>query len=202
LTDGLVLQAYALAEQLHDRRALGELGFWCWKLGVPQQGGRDVEDPYALHLDGEWQAAAAGWARLGCPYMRAFALLDGDESSKREALAVFTELGASATIKRCREQLRWAGVRGVTRGPRATTIANPGGLTLRERQVMTLVAQGLSNVEIANRIVRSEKTVEHHISAILRKLDVGSRGEAVAVAGRLGLFEKDRASGSAHLQYR
>ncbi|WP_211352745.1 response regulator transcription factor [Luteibacter pinisoli] len=54
---------------------------------------------------------------------------------------------------------------------------------------MGLLAKGLSNAEIAQRIVRSEKTVEHHISAILRKLDVCSRGEAVAAAERLGLTD-------------
>lgn len=193
LTDALVLHAYDLAKQLRDRRALGELGFWCWKLGAVQERYQDVEDPYALQWDGDWRAAAAAWEQLGCPYMRAFALLDGDEASKLEALAMFTTLGAFATVKRCREQLRQAGVRGVTRGPRATTAASPAGLTLRERHVMTLLAKGLSNAEIASRIVRSEKTVEHHISAILRKLDVGSRGEAVAAAGRLGLTEQGRA---------
>jgi DNA-binding NarL/FixJ family response regulator len=117
------------------------------------------------------------------------ALWDGDEGDKLEALAIFEALGACATVKLCRSELRQAGVRGVTRGPRATTVANPAGLTTRERHVMSLLAKGLSNAEIAQRIVRSEKTVEHHISAILRKLDVCSRGEAVAAAGRLGLTD-------------
>ncbi|WP_266182886.1 ATP-binding protein [Dyella humicola] len=192
LADPLVQQTYQLAEQLSDRRALGELGFWCWKLGAVQGSYHDEDDPYALQWDGRWRAAAAIWDRLDCPYMRAVALLDGDEASKLEALATFTALGACATVRRCREQLRQAGVRGVTRGPRATTVANPAGLTLRERHVMSLLAKGLSNAEIASRIVRSEKTVEHHISAILRKLEVGSRGEAVAAAGRLGLTEQGR----------
>ena len=101
----------------------------------------------------------------------------------------------TATAKRCRERLRTAGVRGVARGPRATTSANPAGLTAREVQVLSLLSEGLTNAEIARRIVRSEKTVDHHISAILRKLDVRSRGEAAASAGRLGLIP-DRRGGT------
>jgi DNA-binding NarL/FixJ family response regulator len=75
----------------------------------------------------------------------------------------------------------------MARGPRASTVANPAGLTLRELQILSLLTQGLSNTEIADRLARSEKTVEHHVSAVLRKLDARSRGEAVAAAGRLGL---------------
>jgi DNA-binding NarL/FixJ family response regulator len=84
--------------------------------------------------------------------------------------------------------MREAGVRGLARGPRATTSANPAGLTARELQILGLLADGLSNADIARRLVRSEKTVDHHISAILRKLDVRSRSEAVAVARRTGVF--------------
>ena len=189
LQDPWVRQTYAMAEGLGDRRELGELGFWCWKLGEGQGKYRDVHDPYAMQWEGDWRMAADAWHQLGCPFMCAMALWDGEESNKLEALAIFEGLGACATVKLCRAQLRVAGVRGVARGPRASTSANPAGLTQRECHVMSLLAQGLSNAEIAQRIVRSEKTVEHHISSILRKLDVCSRGEAVAAAGRLGLTD-------------
>ncbi|MGE7136738.1 ATP-binding protein [Luteibacter sp. NPDC031894] len=191
LDDPWVRQTYDMAEGLGDRRELDELGFWCWKLGEGKGKYQDADDPYTLQCEGEWRQAAAEWERLACPFMRAMALWDGDEESKREAVAIFEALGACATAKLCRGQLRQAGVRGVTRGPRQTTAANPAGLTNRECHVMSLLAKGLSNAEIAQRIVRSEKTVEHHISAILRKLDVCSRGEAVAAAGRLGWKESN-----------
>jgi DNA-binding NarL/FixJ family response regulator len=109
----------------------------------------------------------------------------------REALSVFESLEATAAVNRCREHLRSAGVRGVARGPRAATSANPAGLTARELQILPLLADGLTNAEIARRLVRSEKTVDHHISAILRKLDVHSRAEAAAAASRLGLVRQD-----------
>ena len=134
------------------------------------------------------------WQRLGCPYERALALLEGDEAAMRDALTLLESLDASATVKRCREHLRDAGVRGVVpRSARDDQSANPAGLTSRELQILSLLAEDLTNAEIARRIVRSEKTVDHHISAILRKLDVRSRNDAAAMAGRLGLIPERRA---------
>ncbi|GAB3359284.1 ATP-binding protein [Lysobacter tyrosinilyticus] len=185
--DPIVLQAYTMAEQLRDPRALGELRCWCAKLGLTAADPDGTDTPYSLQLSGQWQAAAEAWERLGCPYERALALLEGDEPAMREALAVFESLGANATARRCREQLRDAGVRGLARGPRATTSANPAGLTTRELQILTLLTDGLTNAQIARKLVRSEKTIDHHISAVLRKLDARSRSEAVSIAGRLGL---------------
>ncbi len=67
------------------------------------------------------------------------------------------------------------------------TRGNAAGLTKREVEVLTLLAEGLRNAQIADRLVVSEKTVDHHVSAILRKLDARTRGEASAQAARLGL---------------
>ena len=74
------------------------------------------------------------------------------------------------------------------RGPRPGTRENPGGLTAREVDVLALLVEGLRNAQIAERLVVSEKTVDHHVSAILRKLDVRTRGEASAEAARLRLI--------------
>jgi len=186
--DPLVAQAHAMAEQRKDTRSLGELRYWCLRLGVGEGGPEGTEPPYALQIGGHWRDAAAEWARLGCGYEQALALLEGDDSAMREALSLLEGLGANAVVKRCRDHLREAGVRGLARGPRAATSANPAGLTPREMQILELLADGLSNADIARRLVRSEKTVDHHISAILRKLDVRSRSEAAAVARRTGFI--------------
>ena len=67
-----------------------------------------------------------------------------------------------------------------------------GELTARERQVLELVALGMSNARIAQTLVISEKTAGHHVSRILTKLGAGNRTEAVAVAARAGLSRRTR----------
>jgi DNA-binding NarL/FixJ family response regulator len=82
---------------------------------------------------------------------------------------------------RLRRDLRDRGLR-VPRGPRPSTAADPTGLTARQREVLALIAQGLSNAQIAARLHLSAKTVDHHVSAILAKLGVASRTAAAALA--------------------
>jgi DNA-binding NarL/FixJ family response regulator len=96
-------------------------------------------------------------------------------------------LGARPAAAIVARQLRVLGERGLPRGPRPRTAKNPVGLTERQAEVLGLLAGGLSNAEIAARLVISTRTVDHHVSAILRKLGVPSRGEANAYATRLGL---------------
>jgi DNA-binding NarL/FixJ family response regulator len=83
--------------------------------------------------------------------------------------------------------MRDLGIRNVPRGVRATTRANPAGLTTRELDVLRLVAQGLRNSEIADQLVVSAKTVDHHVSSVLTKLGVSSRNAAAREAVRLGI---------------
>lgn len=60
-------------------------------------------------------------------------------------------------------------------------------LTAREREILDLLAQGLSNPQIAERLVISPKTAEHHVGAILRKLQLSSRSEAAVYAATLAM---------------
>jgi DNA-binding CsgD family transcriptional regulator len=181
--------ALELAVNRDDPWAVGELACWRWRAGLRDQlpAGAAAE-PYALTIAGEWGDAARLWQELGCPYEAALALGDADDHEPlRLALAQLQGLGASAAAAIVARRLRALGARGLPRGPRARTRENPAGLTGRELEVLALLADGLRNAQIAERLVVSEKTVDHHVSAILRKLDVRSRGEAGAAAGRLGL---------------
>jgi DNA-binding CsgD family transcriptional regulator/tetratricopeptide (TPR) repeat protein len=122
------------------------------------------------------------------PYERALALCDGGSTAELlTALPRLDELDARAVAALVRGRLRELGVANPPRGPSATTRANPAGLTERQLDVLALLVEGLSNADIAARLVISRKTADHHVSAILGKLGARSRGEAVAAARRLGL---------------
>jgi DNA-binding NarL/FixJ family response regulator len=109
-----------------------------------------------------------------------------DAASVWEALSGLDELGARAAWDRVARRLGELG-EAVPRGPRRATRANPAGLTPREVEVLVLVREGLRDVEIADRLVVSPRTVGHHVSAILAKLGVRSRIEAATAADRLGI---------------
>jgi DNA-binding CsgD family transcriptional regulator/tetratricopeptide (TPR) repeat protein len=181
------------AIDLGNTRFSGELTFWLDLLAEP---GSEPADPVrslpATQQVGQWDLAAASWDAVGCPFERALAQVCGSaDDVAREALADLDKLGAKATAERCRDLLRFKGVKGIkgaARGPRASTLSHPAGLTQREAQLLLLMAQGLTNAEIAARISRSAKTVDHHISAILGKLQARSRAEASVMAVQLGLL--------------
>ena len=176
-----------------DRRSaawIARIAYWRGKHGIVDELPPDLVGPHALQLAGDWKAAAAGWAALGCPYEEALALSEtDDEGGLREALSRARQLGAGALAAQVSRRLRELGIRDVASGPRAATLANPAALTARELEVLQLLGEGLRNAAIAERLFLSPRTVDHHVSAILRKLQAGSRGEAVAQAARLGFIE-------------
>ncbi|KQW53220.1 hypothetical protein ASC77_02690 [Nocardioides sp. Root1257] len=134
-------------------------------------------------------ADATGWDALGCGHHAALALVDaGDEESLRDALTRFEDLGAVAAAGLVRRRMRTAGLRAVPAGPRAATRDHPLGLTQRQHDVLELLAAGLTNNEIAERLYISPKTVDHHVSAVLGKLGVPNRAAATAEAERLGVL--------------
>jgi DNA-binding CsgD family transcriptional regulator len=170
--------AYELAVSKRHPWITGELAFWRWRAGDDVALPDWVAKPFALQIAGEWRAAAAEWEQLGCPYEQARALADGDAEAQRAALEIFDRLGARPAAEDLREKMRTAGVRNIPRGPRSATRDNPFGLTARQLEILNLLAEDLSNPEIAARLHLSPKTVDHHVSAVLAKLDVHSREEA------------------------
>jgi DNA-binding CsgD family transcriptional regulator len=164
-----------------ERWRIGQLGCWLQRAGrAPVELEGHVAPPCARELAGDWRGAAQAWADLACPYEQALALSGGDEAAQREALAMLTALGAAAAARIVRGRLRVQGARDVARGPYAHRRDDPLGLTARSRAVFDLVCHGLSNRAIAARLHRSERTVEHHVSALLAKLGVSTRAEAIA----------------------
>jgi DNA-binding CsgD family transcriptional regulator/tetratricopeptide (TPR) repeat protein len=160
----------------------GELSAWLARLGHRVEAHPDLSPPHSLELAGDHAGAAAVWHELGCPFEEAVALTwTGDADARRTALDIFERIGSSPAAGRVRELLAQDGVLlPARRGPRSTTAAHPQGLTAREAEVLELLAEGLTNGQVAERLVLSRRTVDHHVSAVLAKLGVNSRAEAVA----------------------
>ncbi|HZM72145.1 MAG TPA: AAA family ATPase [Candidatus Polarisedimenticolia bacterium] len=178
--------AYDAACRAGSRAAIGELGIWLWRGGALSELDARAEEAYLLEVAGRAREAAAVWAELSVPYEAALSLAgSSDPADAQRAHAELTRLGATAVAHKVALRLRDLGGR-VPRGPRPTTRANPRGLTDREWEIAHLLALGLSNAEIADRLVVSPKTVGHHVSAVLAKLAVRRRAEVAAAISEIG----------------
>ena len=185
-----VESGYGQAAGCAEPWTFGSLVIWLFRLGaaVPAELPAGLPEPYAREMAGDRAAAAAAWQRLGRPYDAALARLGcADETALRHALAAFDALGARAAAAAARRRMKDLGVRAIPRGPRAATRAAPAGLTAREQQVLALLAEGLPDREISRRLFISERTVHHHVSAVLAKTGVSSRTAAAREAARMGI---------------
>lgn len=175
-----------LAQQRGHAVFEAELAHAAWCAGHTPLALRSEVSPFALEMAGRWREAADAWRALGCPFDLGRALSAGDEAAQREALALWEGLGAAPAAEALRSRLREAGVRGLARGARPSTREHPAGLTRAEAATLALMAEGLRNADIAARLHRSVRTVDHHVAAILSKLGVASRGAAVRRAEQEG----------------
>ncbi len=170
-----------------ERWRTGQLACWLQRAGGADTlpallAGVTLPEPCALELAGDHAGAAAAWAALGFPYEQAMALLGGGINELQQAVALLDTLGALPAAAIARQRLRSVGVRVGTRGPNRGARSDPLGLTPRERTMLEALREGLSNKAIASRLQRSERTVEAHVSALLGKLSVSNREQAVARA--------------------
>jgi ATP/maltotriose-dependent transcriptional regulator MalT len=154
-----LFEALAIAERVGSTIERYDLELWMWRAG-----GRDAPPPLM--------------PPTGDPYDEALALHDrGDVESLQRAVAILEQLGDACLIHIIRKRLLALGVR----GPRPSTRANFGGLTSREVEILGLLDEGLRNADIATRLHLSPKTVDHHVSSVISKLGVKTRGEAARV---------------------
>jgi DNA-binding CsgD family transcriptional regulator/tetratricopeptide (TPR) repeat protein len=143
--------------------------------------------PYTLVARRQWSAAADAFGAAGWDYDRALMLTRaGGAAELREALEVARRLGAEPMVRYATRRLRELGAR-VPRGPYGIARDNSAGLTARQIEVLRLLVEGRTNAEIADLLVVSLRTAEHHVAAVLAKLGASSRREAARRADDLGL---------------
>jgi DNA-binding NarL/FixJ family response regulator len=148
----------------------------------------DVAEPWASSLRGRWHDAAEAWRADHRPYELALELAaSGRTEPMLEALRGFEDLGAAPAARLVRQQLRDRGVRSLPRGPQPATRQHPAGLTARQAEVLDRLSAGLTNAQIADELVLSVRTVDHHVAAVLQKLGVSSRHAAAARATALDI---------------
>jgi DNA-binding CsgD family transcriptional regulator len=165
--------------------------WWMWRLGDLSVTAESAPDPVRLQIEGDWRGAAEAWGRIGAPYERALALAEGDAPDAwRESLAGLEELGADASAAAVRRDLRRKGARGIPRRPHRASRKHPAGLTPAQVRVLERLSRGLSNGEIARELFLSTRTVDHHVSAILGKLEVTTRAAAIAATRDRKLLQK------------
>ena len=168
-------------------RAAADLAVWGKRLGVAIDPPANAPEPVRRELEGDWRRAVHGWRELEAPYEAALAALPGDDRAAREAVCALHALGAGGAARAFARERERLGERAL-RGPRRTTLVHPAGLTLREQEVLERLATGATNAGIAAALHLSERTVAHHVSAILRKLDAPSRLAALEQARARGLL--------------
>ena len=198
LTTGAPMPVERLEALLDEKRPPGALigwgairvAAWAAVAGISVELDPPASAPHAAMLRGDWSAAADAFGEVGWSYDRALmlSLLD-DEEALNEAVEIARRLGAEPLTKRVAGRLRELGLR-VPPGPRETTRANPAGLTARQLEVLALLTDGLTNAEIADRLVVSPRTAEHHVAAVLTKLGAATRRDATRRAAELGLVAR------------
>ncbi|MDQ3963902.1 MAG: LuxR C-terminal-related transcriptional regulator [Actinomycetota bacterium] len=177
-------QGYEVARHSESTGSLALTALWVTRVGgeAPPVSDAVMEiAPVGHELAGRLEEAGQAWADIGCVYEAAlcWGRVDDPVSARRAIDALFS-LQARATVRALNRTRRKEGLPYLPKGSRATTSTNPGGLTAREMEIVDLLRDGLRNAEIAARLFVSPKTVDHHVSSILRKLGVRNRGAAVA----------------------
>lgn len=166
-----------------------EFAFWMKKAGRPFVPLEEIAEAYDISSAAKALKAAAFWEKLGYPYEQALVLFEGKDDDKRKAIAMVHDLGATTVYEKMKQEMRNLGIKNIPRGIRNSTRSNAAFLTGREMDVLQLLKEELQNKEIAAQLYISAKTVDHHISSILFKLNAASRSKAVTEAVRMGILK-------------
>ena len=189
IEEEVINNTISMMNQMGNLYENSEFAFWLKKARNQELPLQEVYEGYKLDNLKNVHRAVTIWQNAGCPYEEGLALFEGDEDDKRKAISIIHKLGALAVYEKLKFEMRSSGIKSIPRGLRKSTQENPALLTDRELEVLQLLNEGMQNKEIAARLFISAKTVDHHISAILFKLDVNSRTKAVQEAIRLAILK-------------
>lgn len=164
---------------------IADLALWLWLDGHIDRIPDGSAEPVRWLGTGQWAKAAEWYADRGFPYEQAVALSLGDEPARIRAVRIADGIGAHALGSKFRRRLRADGVKGVPRTHRVAGRSNTLGLTARQFDVLGLLAEGLTNAEIAERLFISPRTAEKHVAAVLAKTGAGDRHQAGSLARQL-----------------
>jgi DNA-binding CsgD family transcriptional regulator len=186
VTDDTVRAVGTLTGSAGSEWAIGDLATWLIRLDLLDKAPVAIAPPHRAAAEGRYAGAALQWRQLGEPFAEAMALGDAPGVIERSrGVELLDQLGATATADRLRAALRRDGVSQVPVRPRASTRANPGGLTNRQLDVAKLVARGFTNAEIAERLYISTRTADHHVAALLTKMGRPNRRAVMVRADEL-----------------
>jgi len=168
----------------------GELAVWTRRLGMNLPQGFVLENipiPYVHELDGNVSAASNVWDSIGSPYNAGIALMqvtgDGAASALSRSIKILESIEARSAVEKARRLADSLGLSeqmpNPKRGPYRAARKHPLGLTKREQEILTHMVNGATNRDISDILSRSQRTVEHHVSNILKKLGVENRMEAM-----------------------
>tara|TARA_R110002096_G_scaffold161007_2_gene327347 strand:+ start:25201 stop:27846 length:2646 start_codon:yes stop_codon:yes gene_type:complete len=176
------------AQQMHTWN-IGEAAVWAQRIGLTLPPDFDIQlpGPCAEELAGNYEQAAESWEALGAPYSAALCLMQGEKQLVAPVIArgikLLDRIGARSAATKARAMARSHGLAKQMprsrRGHYGAAKNHPLGLTKREQDILKLVASGATNRDIAEVLARSQRTVEHHVSSVLSKLNVANRMEAM-----------------------
>ncbi len=152
---------------------MAEAAYWLKLCGIESESVDWTATPFALALRGDSPGAASAWHALGCPYEAARAQAEGSTEIDCPPWKPSTGSAPGRPRRCCGGGCGRAGLQHIPRGVRASTRTHPAGLTGARVAVLDCLVEGLSNHEIAAKLFIAEKTVDHHVSAILAKLGAG-----------------------------
>ncbi len=176
-----------------DNSGRGVLGYWASRLSLEPPEGH-IPGPAGMEWDGRVAEASQSWKERGYPIEAAVTRAMLPDANLEEVFSGLSRLGADGVIRGLRRELQRGGVARIPRGQRQATRQNPSGLTDRQAEVLSLMVSGLSNAAIAEELFISEKTASHHVSAVLAKLNVSSRLQAVALVNSGGWSDQQRSN--------